>query len=458
MQSHPAPNATSVDNGKQKNRDFASEAAEELAEVSSTAPQWTVRRVAQATLTALGVGILFFLLYRFYMVIFIFFVAVTLQLAMKPTVEWLKKKGIRTEFGVAFIYLVLFSAIIGFIWLAVPLLVEQFTTVVQQIPGYYGDWRLSLLETPNRLVRAAGMALPETLSFSALSGDATVEASTIDAVTPVWETIKDVSRVSFILLAIFMLAYYWMLESDIAIRRVLFFAPPEQRTEWRQVFSEIEAKIGSYFRGQAILCLVVGALSAVGYLAIGLPYAFALAAVMALMEAIPMIGPILGAVPALLVGLTTEPNLFWWVVGVVSIVQFLENNLLVPKIMDRSVGVHAVVTILAIAAFGVLFGLGGAILAIPLAAILQILFNHFVLNIAISEDVPSNGKHVDVQGRSHISSLRLEAQDLVGDLRKQARSSDFVDVADGESEQIEDLIEAVADDLDSLLSQLEGAA
>ncbi|MEZ4682706.1 MAG: AI-2E family transporter [Caldilineaceae bacterium] len=393
--------------------------------------------------------------YRFYMVVFIFFVAVTLQIAMKPAVTWLHKRGMQVGLAVGLIYLLLLVLIVGFIWLAVPLLFEQTSTVASQIPGYYEEWRLSFMGAGNRLVRAFALALPAHLT-SSTNASTELDSATLDTMQPVWQTLTQVSYLSFVIGAILMLAYYWMLEGDVVTRRLLFLVRPEQRPQWQKVLAEIELKIGSYFRGQIILCVVVGLLSLVGYLLIGLPYAFGLGVFMGFMEAIPMIGPILGAVPAILVALTESPELIWWVVGVVTVVQLAENNLLVPKIMDKSVGIHAIVTILAIAAFGVLFGLAGAVLAIPLAAVLQILFDRFVLNIAADDEDAVALTTTHVTGRSRISNLRLEAQDLVGDLRKQARSTTDVDAIDANTERVEDLLEAIADDLDGLLSQMEG--
>ncbi|MEZ4663094.1 MAG: AI-2E family transporter [Caldilineaceae bacterium] len=317
-------------------------------------PEWTVKKVAQATLAALGVGVAFFLLYRFYMVVFIFFAAVTLQIAMKPAVEWLRRRGLRAEVGVMLIYLLLLISILGVLWLAAPLLFEQTGSVAQKIPEFYENWRFSILRAGNRLVRAFALALPPQLSLADINASNNVDESTLDAITPVWQTIKSVSYIFFILTAVLMLAYYWVLESDMVTRRLLFYVAADQRPKWRAVLSEMEDKIGSYFRGQLILCLIVGALSIVGYFAIGLPYAFGLGILMGIFEAVPMIGPILGAVPAVLVALTAAPDKILWVIGVVTLIQLLENNLLVPQIMDKSVGVNAIVTILAIAAFGLL--------------------------------------------------------------------------------------------------------
>lgn len=418
---------------------------------------WTAKRVAQATLVALGVGIAFLLLYRFYMVIFLFFVAVTLQVAMKPVVERLRKWGIRPQIGIGLIYVVLISAIALFIWVAVPILIEQIRMVSQQLPSAYAEWRLSLLGFGNRLVRAFAMALPPQLSFAEMGGSAAtgVDDNTLNAMTPLWQSLKTTSYAVFLFAAILMLAYYWTVEGDLITRRLLLLIKAEQREQWRTVLEEMERKIGNYFRGQAILCTIMATVSTAIFLAIGLPYALGLGLIIGLLDAIPMIGPIIGAIPAILVALTMEPDKVLWVIGAITVVQQLEGNFLIPRIMDSSVGINAIVTILAVSAFGLLFGVVGAILAIPLAAVLQILFNRFVLNVPIADDGTTSFASMQVIGRSEVSSLRIKTQDLVSDIQTYVRTGDPAEPISTEDEQVEDLLEAIAADLDGFLSTME---
>jgi predicted PurR-regulated permease PerM len=214
--------------------------------------------------------------------------------------------------------------------------------------------------------------------------------------------------------------------------------------------------IGSYFRGQAILCVLVGILSLLGYWLIGLPYALGLALVMAIFEAVPMIGPTLGAIPAILVAFSTTPEQVLWVLGVVMVIQVLENNLLVPRVMNQSVGVNPIVSILSIAAFGSLFGLGGAILAIPLAAMLQIVFTRLFFRLPSADELVVVAQPAGRTERNVASKIRLQAQELVVDVRKSLRSDDSA--VEPEIEKIQDNLEAIALELDSLLSRAEQTA
>ena len=120
-------------------------------------------------------------------------------------------------------------------------------------------------------------------------------------------------------------------------------------------------------------------MSLMAYLIIGLPHALVLAIVAGVLEAVPVFGPVLGAIAPMLVALSVDPAQMVWVLLAAVVIQQSENYLLVPRIMDRSVGVNAVVTLLAIAGFSALEGLAGAVLAIPMAAIIQLLLDRYVL-------------------------------------------------------------------------------
>jgi hypothetical protein len=182
------------------------------------------------------------------------------------------------------------------------------------------------------------------------------------------------------------------------------------------------------------------------YLVIGLPNALVLALLAGALEAVPMIGPLLGAIPAALVALSIGPDKLIWVIVATVVIQQLENSLLVPRVMKKAVGVNPFVTLLALFAFSSLFGIAGALMAIPLAAIIQLALNRFVFHPAALEPEVS-------AGRDFASRLRYEAQDLTQDLRKQARlKKGGSDQRVKQIDQLMDEIESITTDLDALLA------
>lgn len=411
--------------------------------------QWTLRQIALATLTAVGVGLAFLLLYRFYMVVFIFFAAFSLQVAIKPLVDYLHNWRIPYSLGVILIYILLLAGIILLLWFLAPMMIVQTVTLVTDLPTYYEGLRDYLLSTHSALLHLVASRLPA--QFSLNTATATMSSEVADPITPVWNVIKSSGEIFFILTAILALAFSWTMEGERVMRKLLLRIPQERREEVRKLIGEMEGKIGAYFRGQIILCVIVGVMSGLAFFWLAVPNALVLGGLMGLFEALPVIGPTLGAVPAILMTLAVAPDKALWVVIALTAIQGIENNLLVPRIMDQSVGVNAIVSILAIAAFGLLFGIGGAILAIPLAAMLQILLNRFLFTMATPDEVNESNPLTPPNSRDQIGKLRLEAQELAQDVRKQARAETATTEED--NEHIEDLIEAIAVDLDSWLIQ-----
>ena len=269
---------------------------------------WTPRRVITATLIVLAITAGFWLVLRFNTTVFLFLVAVMLGIATKPAVGWLQKRGVPPEIGVILIYLALFAVLALFLLLVVPLLAEQVTAMVDKLPEHYRNLRQALiLGLPMTITLSLPVGAPAAGGAAAGKGEAAAPA-----MSQVMRIAGGAAQGIFLLIAILVLAFFWVQEGEVLVRRLLLLLPAEKREPARKLYGELEDKVGAYFRGQLILCGVVGALSLVGYLIIGLPYAIGLALIMAVAEAIPMIGPTLGAIPALLVALTAAPDKVVW--------------------------------------------------------------------------------------------------------------------------------------------------
>jgi predicted PurR-regulated permease PerM len=256
------------------------------------------------------------------------------------------------------------------------------------------------------------------------------------------------AKVIFMAIIILTLAYYWTLDGPRTIQALLLLVPMGQRESISELISAMETKVGFYIAGQGVLCLVIGIMALVAYLLIGLPNALTLALVAGIMEAVPMIGPLLGAIPASLVALSIAPSKLVWVIVATLVIQQVENSLLVPRVMRKAVGVNPFVSLLALFAFSSLLGIAGALMALPMAAIFQLLLDRFVFHPGTMEQEVS-------AGRDYASRLRYEAQDLAQDLRKQARlKKGGSDRKVEQTDQLMDEIETITTDLDALLAQV----
>jgi predicted PurR-regulated permease PerM len=256
------------------------------------------------------------------------------------------------------------------------------------------------------------------------------------------------AKVIFIATAILLLAFHWTLEGPRTIQSLLLLVPQGQRESISELVSAIETKVGFYIAGQGVLCLVMGIMSLVAYLLIGLPNVLILGLLAGVGEAVPLIGPLIGAIPAALMALSIAPAKLVWVIVATLVLHQTENYLLAPRIMRKAVGVNPFVSLLAFFAFGSLLGLGGVLIAIPMAAIIQLLLDRFVFHPAAIESEVS-------AGRDYASRLRYETQNLAQGLRKQARlKKGGSALRVKQIDQVMDEIEAMTTDLDALLAQV----
>lgn len=399
-----------------------------------TVPRFEYRTIVQSALTIGGVVLLFALLVSARTALVTFFVAVVISTAMRPVIDRLSNWGIEPALSILMLYLIL--GVVGGIsfYLFGTLILEQVQQVWEQVPGFYTMLREMLLESEHFAVLRIGLSMPETLPFAQMS-------DTPSETTPLLfiESVGRVTRFIFFLTATLSLAFHWSIQGENVKRALLLLISMNKRDEVRELLREIEEKLGSFVVGQIILVVVIGLAALVAYLVIGLPYALTLAVFAGLMELVPIIGPILGAVPALIVAIGISPFHALLVLGVSALIQSAENNLIVPRVMDHAVGVNPLVTLLAFAAFSALFGLVGAIVSIPLAAVLQILLNRYVLEASDDQS--------QIEGRGEWSALRYHAQELIQDIRRFP-----IDEEQGLTEEIEEQLEAIAVDLDSLLA------
>lgn len=406
---------------------------------SSQLNQWTFRRVVGATLVLVGVVLSFYLVYRFYSVVFIVFVAIILGTVIRPIVNWLYLHKLPKLAGVILVYVVALILTLGFILLLFPLVFEQGSTIIDSIPDYYQSVRTWLENSPNQLILSISQILPhEVPSFSSVQKTGSeVIASAEQALV----YITSVSKGVFVVLVVLILAFHWTLDGPRTIRKLLFLLPKALRSDYSELITSIELKTGYFMLGKGVLSLAIGVLALVVYLIIGLPNALVLALIAGILEAVPMIGPTLGAVPAVIIALSISPIKLLWVIGATILIQFLENNFLVPRVMSKAVGVSPFVSLLSIFAFTTFFGIAGALMAIPIAAIFQLLLDRFVFHPTTSESETD-------PGRDHSSRLRYEANDLAGDLQRQARHKK------GGPTMTEKQIDFVMDEIESISSDL----
>jgi predicted PurR-regulated permease PerM len=414
-----------------------------MSEPAVPTSHWPPRRIVAGTLVVCAVAGAFALLVLARHVLFLLFIAIVLSTALAPLVAWMTRRGLPRNLSISLVFALLLTVLVAPGVIGLPMLVDQGQALLHSLPESYEEFRQKIAQISPSIAEQ----LPEQPAW--VHREDEVIESALGTMSKALSYSGLLLHGGFLILVVILMSFLWSLHEERTIRSMLLFLPPERRAEAGEVVEAIENKVGAYIRGQGLLCLAVGTMSLVAYFIIGLPHALALSIVAGILEAVPVFGPVLGAVPPLLVALSVDPTKIVWVVVAAIAIQQSENYLLVPRIMDRSVGVNAVVTLLAIAGFSALEGLAGAVLAIPMAAIIQLLLDRYVLGPKALE--PDQPAHDDV-----VSRLRFETQELIKQVRLQMREKD--DPMSSRSDRVEETIETIAQQLDETLARQAHAA
>lgn len=288
-------------------------------------------------------------LYQIMDLLILLFVAIILMSAIAPMVSFLTRFKFPKALGIVVSYIIIIGALLGIFATFVPPLVEESNKLINTLPPLLIN------------------------QFNLTSVDTSVFQSQL---TDIPRNIVSISLIIFnniiTLIFLLVLTFYLLLEREnLEQRAASLFVGKESRV--KQLIIRIEEKLGAWVRGQFTLSIIIGLLSYIGLVILNIPYALPLAILAGILEVVPVIGPIIAAIPVLVLALTISPVVTGGVAALYFVIQQLENHLIVPQVMKRAVGLNPLVVILAVAVGSRLLGIAGALLAVPLVVVAQII-------------------------------------------------------------------------------------
>ncbi|MBT6254394.1 AI-2E family transporter [Candidatus Uhrbacteria bacterium] len=312
----------------------------------------------------------------------IFFVALLLAALIEPFASWFEKKHIPRGLGVIVVYILLLSVMSLGLTIILPPLIGQIIELSKGLPVTYVEAR-EVLEQIVAISQEYGFS--ENLA-SSLGGLQDGITSTIEGL---FVTVKGIFGGLATLMFVMVVAFYMVIEEDLAKKVFRHFAPKKYQPYLSGLASRIQTKLGAWLRGQIILMFIIGLLTYVGLLIIGVDYALALGIFAGIAEIVPYAGPIIAMVPAVIISFTISPLKAIIVAAMYFGIQQLENSVLTPKIMEKSVGLNPIISLLSLLVGfrlgGVLFeslqlfgNIIGALLAIPVATMIAVVMRDFI--------------------------------------------------------------------------------
>ena len=271
-------------------------------------------------------------------------------------------------FAILVVYAAVVSVFVLVALIVIPPLIAQATALWARLPDEFNRFQ-------RLLIRFNLMRRPITLAEAVQSAPSGTGA---DAVGTVLIALSTFAGGMFAVVTVLILSFYFLIETQAMFEYLIRFVPPGRRADVSSAAREAVLKVSAWLRAQVLLAGVMGTFAAIGLGLMGVPYFYVIALVAAVGETIPIVGPVIGGVAAVAVALTVSPKLALTVGVYFLVLHQLEANVLVPKIMERRVGVSPVAVMVALLVGGALWGVIGAILAIPTAAIISVIIEDVV--------------------------------------------------------------------------------
>jgi predicted PurR-regulated permease PerM len=285
------------------------------------------------------------------------FVAFLLMTILQPMVVGLTKVKIPRGISIFVSYIIFFGILGGAISLVIPPLIDQTTSFVSALPTY--------------LIRiGVSHEISQGLVNQTLSQLGAIPGEILKFVLSLFSNILSVVMV--LVFSVYMLIARERLNEGLGA-----FFGEEMKEDLIEVITNLETRLGKWARGEMFLMILVGVSTFIGLSLLGIPFALPLSILAGLLEIVPNLGPTIAAIPSIIIGLGISPLTGLGVAGLAILVQQVENYLFVPKVMEKSVGVSPLVTLLALAIGARLAGVVGAIISVPTVITLQVILKKY---------------------------------------------------------------------------------
>lgn len=278
------------------------------------------------------------------------FIALLLTAILDPLVNFLSRLKFPRGLSVLIAYIFVFGVFGGSFGFLIPILLEQTSAFVSALPNYLSNFGL----IPSEILVKLGSLPSDVIKFT----------------FSIFSNLVSV-------LTIMVFAFYMLLSRGKLEDQLDNFFGDERKKQIGRIITTLESRLGGWARGQLLLMLIIGVTTFIGLSILGIPYALPLAILAGILEIVPYLGPIVAAIPSVLIGFGISPVAGTGVIIMAILIQQLENYILVPKVIERSVGVAPIITLIALAIGARLAGITGMIISIPLVITIQVIIQSF---------------------------------------------------------------------------------
>ncbi|HEX7455985.1 MAG TPA: AI-2E family transporter [Candidatus Nanoarchaeia archaeon] len=325
----------------------------------------TIEISLKSILLVIGTLLLLLIAWNIRGVLIALFVAYILMSGFAPLVDWLVKRGVNKTLSVTTTYFLAIGFFAILLFAVIPPLVREIRDFANNLPVYV-NWLSATFSNSN----VPGITTDNLTKLVSSKFDV--------ALSNLLGVALNAFSIFLLFIAVAVFAFYLLLEREKIKKNLYLLLPhlPKERVD--TLAYKIELKLGSWVRGELVLMLIIGVATYIGLTLLRVEFALPLAVIAGLLEIVPNFGPTISAIPAIIIAFVQAPILAVGVLALYILIQQLENNFIVPKLMEKAVGLSPLVIIFALLVGGSIFGVIGALLAVPAAAIVHVILeDHF---------------------------------------------------------------------------------
>lgn len=299
-----------------------------------------------------------------------FVIAMIISYVLNPVVRLLNRRKVPRTIAVLLIYAVFLASVTVILMNLIPMIMKQLMELNEHMPEFTMRAQ-SMMDSFNE-----NKYLPDSVRSGIHSSLHRMETGISDWIADSISGVGNMINIIFIGFIVPFLAFYILKDFQVIEKTVLAVVPKNRRRHVIKLLLEIDDALGNYVRGQFLVCAILGTFVYIGYWIIDMPYALLLALIVAIFDIIPYLGPYLGAAPALAMAASISWKMVLYVILINWFAQLLEGNVISPQVVGRTLHMHPLVIIFVLLVGGELAGVVGLILAVPIFAVLKVVFHY----------------------------------------------------------------------------------
>ena len=300
-----------------------------------------------------------------------FIIGAFITYLLHPVIEWLHEKGLHRGLAVALIFILFFGGIGYGFYKGTPVFIEQLEELTESAPelsNQYRDWIQYIQEKTKEW--------PKNMQEKVDHGIESFEVKMDGLLTKVIKGAMGIVNSFLIIMLIPFISFYMLKDINAVKKATAFITPAKWRDSGSLFLKDVNLSLGSYIRGQLLVCFIIGLISTLLFWVFHMKYPLVLGIIIGITNVIPYFGPIIGAVPAVIIASTISVKMLFIIAIIIIVLQFLEGNILSPFIVGKSMHMHPLFIMFALLLGGEVGGMVGMIIAVPLLSILRVALLH----------------------------------------------------------------------------------